>query len=108
MSDEPELPGEPDPIILRRLAESLELLPRLTRAVFLLHRSDGLSYEEIGWRCGITVGEVMQRMVYALSTLRRHCDGEHVPLGWIRQALLPWRHAWYRWRRRCADRSLGL
>ena len=92
----------------RRLAIGLEGLPRLTRAVFLLHRIDNHGFDAIAWRCGISVDEVTLRMVDALTGLR-HFSGGHPPLvARLRRALRPWRFAWARWRYQRQNRKLGL
>lgn len=92
----------------RRFAIGLEGLPCLTRAVFLLHRLDDLSYDDIAWRCGISEDDVMLRMAEALTGVRRACDGDPTVLARVRRALLPWRLEWARWRRERQDRQLGL
>jgi len=108
MSDVPVCSDQPNDIDLARIAEGINMLPCLTRAVFLLHRWDGLSYGEIARRCGISVDEVEHRMVDALYTVRRRCDGDRFFLAHIRLALRPWRIGWYAWHRRRRDRSLSL
>ena len=45
--------NEDEAAILERIERRLETLPRTTRAVFLLCRIDGLSYDEIAWRLGL-------------------------------------------------------
>jgi DNA-directed RNA polymerase specialized sigma24 family protein len=108
MGDEP---GADEPTIridLERVAAGIDMLPCLTRTVFLLHRWDGHSYEEIARRCGISIDEVEHRMVAALFTVRRCCEGDSLPLVRLRLALRPWRVAWYEWQRRRRDRWLGL
>lgn len=92
----------------QRIAVGLEGLPCLTRAVFLLHRLDDLAYDDIAWRCGISVDEVILRMADGLTGLRRFCDGDPTLLARIRRAMLPWRFAWALRRRERRDRQLGL
>ncbi|WP_019831084.1 RNA polymerase sigma factor [Sphingomonas sp. PR090111-T3T-6A] len=87
---------------------ALNDLPRLTRAVFLLHRLDGHSYAEIAWRCGISVDEVVLRMGEALIGVLGFRDGHATLRTRIRRAMRPWRVAWARWRRTRRDRQLGL
>jgi len=108
MTDDPNASDQPTGIDLARVAEGIDMLPCLTRAVFLLHRWDGHSYEEIARRCGISVDEVTHRMAAALSIVRRCCDGDWMVSGRIRLALRPWRVAWYEWQGRRTDRRLGL
>lgn len=97
-----------DQEMLRRIAIGLDTLPRLTRAVYLIHRLDNLSYEEVAWRCGIGVDEVMLRMSAALCAARWAVDGHISIIGRIRRGLLPWRLAWMRRRMQRVDRRLGL
>ena len=92
----------------RRLAIGLEGLPCLTRAVFLLHRLDNHGYDDIAWRCGISIDEVTLRMVDALTGLAPFQRGPSNALARVRRALRPWRFAWARWRYQRQDRKLGL
>jgi len=52
-----------------RLEEALADLPLKQRAVFLMARYDGMSYEEIGKALGIPVGTVKSRMNTAVRRL---------------------------------------
>lgn len=106
--EEPAPSDQPDAIMFDRLRVGIEMLPCLTRTVFLLHRTDGRSYDEIAWRCGISVDEVTERMADALFTVRRSCDGDRALSGRVRLAFRPWRVAWYEWQRRRTDRRLGF
>jgi DNA-directed RNA polymerase specialized sigma24 family protein len=90
------------------LVAGLEGLPCLTRTVFMLHRLDDRPYDQIAWRCGISVDEVTLRMADALTGLGRSCDGDPTFFARIRRAMMPWRFAWARWRRERQDRQLGL
>lgn len=108
MGDEPIAAEPTDRIDLERVAAGIDMLPCLTRTVFLLHRWDSHSYEEIARRCGISIDEVEHRMVAALFTVRRGCEGDWLPLARLRLTLRPWRVAWYEWQRRRRDRWLGL
>lgn len=92
----------------RRFARWLDSLPRLTRLVYLLPRVDELPYDQVAWRCGISVDEVTLRIADALAGLR-DCRGGRVSIiGWLRLWSLPWRFAWARCRMGWWDRRLGL
>lgn len=73
--------GGPDPHdrleqrdTLKRIdAAVLKMRPR-TREIFLLNRSDGLSYAEIAEQLGMSVKGVEKQMTKALSHLRRTLD----------------------------------
>lgn len=54
---------------LTRLAAALDELPERRRAVFLLHRIDGLRYGDIAARLGISVSSVEKHMIKALAHL---------------------------------------
>ena len=108
MDDDPTKPASPDDVDLARVEEAIDMLPCLTRVVFLLHRRDRHGYEEIARRCGISTDEVEHRMVAALFTIRRCCEGDRMMGSRLRLAVRPWRIAWFAWHRRRRDRSLGL
>lgn len=46
-------------------------LDRLTRAVFLLVRIDGLDYPAVAWRLRLSVADVERRLVRAICRLDR-------------------------------------
>jgi DNA-directed RNA polymerase specialized sigma24 family protein len=102
-----DVSADPDDM-QQRIAVGLEGLPNLMRAVFLLHRLDDLSYDDIAWRCGISVDEVVLRMADGLTALRQSYAGDPTFLARIRRAMLPWRFAWARWCRERQDRQLGI
>jgi RNA polymerase sigma-70 factor (ECF subfamily) len=54
---------------LEALQRRLDRMDRLTRAVFLLHRVDGLDYPAIAWRLGISVEGVERRIARAMLEL---------------------------------------
>jgi RNA polymerase sigma-70 factor (ECF subfamily) len=54
---------------LARIERRLELLPRMTRAVFLLARLDNLSYDEIAWRLRLDREAVQRHVARALYTI---------------------------------------
>jgi RNA polymerase sigma-70 factor (ECF subfamily) len=60
---------EDEAAILERIERRLETLPRLTRAVFLLCRIDGLSYDQIAWRLRLDMDEVQRHVARALYTI---------------------------------------
>jgi DNA-directed RNA polymerase specialized sigma24 family protein len=93
---------------LHRMSAGLDCLPRLTRAVFLIHRLDDLPYGDVAWRCGITVDEVTLRMADALTVLRWAGDGRSSLMGYVRRQLVPLRSTWMRWRKQRVDRALGI
>jgi len=65
---------------LRRLEQAVRNLPKLQREVFLAHRLDGLSYEEIAYLTGLSVPYVERQMAKAIYKLAKQMDGQ--PLRW--------------------------
>lgn len=55
---------------------ALAALPTLAREVFLLNRQDGLGYDGIGQRLGLSLSEVERQFSTALVGLHRHIYGE--------------------------------
>lgn len=92
----------------RLFQEALEALPSLTRAVLLLSSRHELSYDEIGWCCGISSDEVTARVGSAVRGIDRYLSGVRTPAGLLQRALSPCRHAWAAARVREGDRKLGL
>ena len=72
---------------IERIEQALLALPIRTRAIFLLHRVDGLSYAEIAERCGISGKQVERHIARAMLRIDRALDGID----------RPW---WRRWRER--------
>lgn len=64
----------PDPEFLRRLEDAMSNLPRLQREIFMAHRLDDMSYEEIARRTGLTVRQVERHMARALYKLAKQMD----------------------------------
>lgn len=56
---------------LLQLAEVLEGLPRRDKQIFLLARLDGLKYQEIAGRLGISLNMVQKAMVRAMHNCYR-------------------------------------
>ena len=91
----------------RRYNDAIDLLPPLSRAVFLLSRVDDLAYADIAWRCGIDAAEVQLRLADALFAIGRALDG-HVTIAMhVRGELLIWRAAAARYRLRRRHWRLG-
>lgn len=61
------------------LAQAVSQLPEATRRVFLMHRSDGMKYEEIAQAAGISVNTVKYHIKRALALLRKRF-GNDIPL----------------------------
>lgn len=55
---------------LRRMQAVLDRLPENCRQAFLMSRCDGLSYDEIGRRMGVSRNMVKKHLVKALALLR--------------------------------------
>ena len=51
------------------LLARLDRMDRLTRAVFLLVRIDGLDYPAVAWRLRLSVAEVERRLARAICRL---------------------------------------
>jgi RNA polymerase sigma-19 factor, ECF subfamily len=60
------------PVLRARIHEALEALSPTCRAVVVLHRRDGLTYEEIAAHLGISVGMVKKHLAVGL----RHCRSQ--------------------------------
>lgn len=58
------------------LLAALEALPRRTRAVFVLHRLDGMRQGDTARHLGISVSSVEKHMMKALAHVTRHLDGQ--------------------------------
>ena len=56
---------------IRRLADVVARLKPKTRTIFLMHRIEGLSYEEIAAAQGMSVKGVEKQMAKALGAIRR-------------------------------------
>lgn len=71
--------------LLTRLERAMSKLPPTTRNIFLAHRLDGLSYQQIAERTGLSVGDVERHMSKALHRLCIELDSE--PLRWWERVL---------------------
>ena len=92
----------------RRYNAAFDMLPTLTRAVYMLSRIDGLAYADIGWRCGMSLAEVELRLADALYGMCQALDDRPGFAMRARSALRPWRASWAAWRVRARDRRLGI
>ena len=70
----------PDDDLLRRMEEAMLKIPKLQRDIFVAHRLDGQSYEEIARRTGISVHQVERHMARAIYKLAKQIDGRR--LSW--------------------------
>lgn len=61
--------GRADAARIARVEAAIASLPPITREVFILHRFDGLVYEGIAHRLGISVEEVTSHMAEAILHL---------------------------------------
>jgi RNA polymerase sigma-70 factor (ECF subfamily) len=60
--------------LAREIEAGIELLPEKCRMVFELSRSEGLKYEQIASKMGISVKTVEAQMSKALGVLRQHLN----------------------------------
>lgn len=58
-------------ILLPRLERAMATMDRRSREVFLAHRLDALSYDEIAERTGLITQEVEQHIAHAILHLDR-------------------------------------
>ena len=70
----------PDPDLLRRMEEAMLNMPKLQRQIFLAHRLDDMSNDEIARRTGLTVRQVERHMAKAIYKFVKQMDGEK--LSW--------------------------
>jgi RNA polymerase sigma-70 factor (ECF subfamily) len=66
---------EVDPEQIRRLETAVSRLPHKQRQIFLAHRLDALSYDEIARRTGLTERAVEHHMARAIYKLVKQMDG---------------------------------
>ena len=66
----------PDPELLKKMERAMLKLPRSTREIFLAHRLDNMSYQEIADRTGLSVRQVERHMAKAICQLCRELDDE--------------------------------
>ncbi len=59
---------------LRRVERAIAVMRPRTRAIFLAHRVDGMSYTEIAQECGISVKGVEKQMSRAIAILAEEMD----------------------------------
>lgn len=75
----------PDPELLKKMERAMLKLPRSTREIFLAHRLDNMSYQEIADRTGLSVRQVERHMAKAICQLCRELDDE--PRRWWERLL---------------------
>ena len=66
--------GPPEPQqqeLVERLQAIMLRVPRLTREIFMAHRLDDMSYEEIARRTGLTIRQVERHIARAILRLDR-------------------------------------
>ena len=68
----------PDPDSRRRLKDAVRAIPQVQRQIFLAHRVDRLSYDEIARRMGLTTDEVERHMAKAIYKLHKQLDGRRL------------------------------
>ena len=78
VSELTELPADETPLgnllakeLQQEIDQAVSELPEATRNVFLLHRSEGLKYEDIAAETGISVNTVKYHIKRALAFLRK-------------------------------------
>ena len=76
------MPEHSDPELLKKLECAMLKLPRPAREIFLAHRLDDMSYQEIADRTGLTVRQIEQHMAKAIYRLCKELDDE--PHWWER------------------------
>jgi RNA polymerase sigma factor (sigma-70 family) len=79
------VPEQADPELLKKLERAVSKLPRTTREVFLAHRLDDMSYQEIAERMGLPVGDVEDHIAKAIYRLCRELDRD--PRRWWERLL---------------------
>lgn len=62
---------------VRQLLDALDTLPQRTRAIFVLHKFEGVRYADIATRFGVSVSSIEKHMMKALSQVARHMDTGH-------------------------------
>lgn len=79
------MPPSSDPEFFERLNQAIAALPTTDREIFLAHRVDGFSYQEIANRTGLSVRRVERHIARALYGIDRTLEGR--PLRWWQRLL---------------------
>ena len=74
------MPETPDPDLLRRMEEAMLNIPKLQREIFMAHRLDNMSYDEIARRTGLPVCHVERHLARAIYKLAKQLDGRKLIL----------------------------
>jgi RNA polymerase sigma factor (sigma-70 family) len=74
------MPGENELELLSRLETALSNMPRIQREIFLAVRLDGMAYDEIARRTGLTVKQVERHFARSLYKLSKQMAGR--TLSW--------------------------
>jgi DNA-directed RNA polymerase specialized sigma24 family protein len=75
--DTPPDPNQQE--LIARMEAIMLRLPTMTREIFLAHRLDGMLYDEIAGRTGLTVRQVERHIARAIVIIDRDMDGERRP-----------------------------
>ncbi len=70
----------PDHELLRRIEQAMLNIPTLQREIFMAHRLDGLSYDELAERTRLTVRQIERHMARAIYKLDKQLHGRK--LSW--------------------------
>ena len=65
-----------------QLRKAIEALPNRIRETFVMNRLDGMTYQDIAEREGITIKAIEYRISKALSLLRKDLH-DYLPLAWL-------------------------
>ena len=65
-----------------RIDRALRRMRSLDRNIFLISRLDGMPYDEIARRTGLSVAQVRKRVLKTMLRLRRVQDGERARWSW--------------------------
>ena len=78
-----------DADLLGKLEGAIDSMPRKSREIFLAHRLDNKTYQEIADVTGLTVRHVERHMAKALVHIMKHVDSEapHRRAGLLRLVL---------------------
>jgi RNA polymerase sigma-70 factor (ECF subfamily) len=77
MMDTPPEPNQQE--LIERIEAIMLRLPRLTREIFMAHRLDGMPFDEIARRTGLTIRQVERHIARAIVIIDRDMYDERRP-----------------------------